>query len=142
MGISLSRRSLLAALGLAPAACANLPRGVALSSARAPAPFPFEHGVASGDPRQDRVILWTRLGQIGTDQDIPVTWEVSADPGFATLQDSGETFARARDDRTVKVDVGGLSPGEAQGRGRRRGIWRSIRWSRPITVCSNRHGSA
>lgn len=111
MGIRLSRRGLLAAIGLAPAACANLPRGAALSSARPPAPFPFEHGVASGDPEPDRVILWTHLGQIGSNPVISAQWEVSEDQFFTRLHSRGETEARAEADYTVKVDAGGLSPG-------------------------------
>lgn len=42
---------------------ALLGSGVASSTAaqRAPRPPAFNHGVASGDPLQDRVLIWTRL---------------------------------------------------------------------------------
>ncbi len=40
----------------------------------------FEHGVASGDPLQDRAVLWTRVTPVeaGT-LAIPVEWEVAKD---------------------------------------------------------------
>ena len=84
-------------------------------------PGTFEHGVASGDPLTDRVILWTRVtpdpaallatAEAGTDAVIKVSWEVASDPGFANVvvRDQGETNARR--DFTIKVDAIGLSPG-------------------------------
>ncbi|MBI3739927.1 MAG: PhoD-like phosphatase N-terminal domain-containing protein, partial [Chloroflexi bacterium] len=36
----------------------------------------FQHGVASGDPLQDRVILWTRL-TIPQQDSIELTWEIA-----------------------------------------------------------------
>lgn len=73
----------------------------------------FSHGVASGDPLSDRVILWTRvLAQDATDgRDLPVTWEVASDAAFATLVASGGATARASSDFCVKVDAAGLQPG-------------------------------
>ncbi|PIM52049.1 alkaline phosphatase [Roseateles chitinivorans] len=73
----------------------------------------FSHGVASGDPLSDRVILWTRvLAQNTTDgRDLPVTWEVASDAAFATLVASGGATARASSDFCVKVDAAGLQPG-------------------------------
>src|SRR3954469_20306755 len=51
---------------------------------------PFTLGVASGDPDQTSVVLWTRLapdplaGGGMPNQDVPVVWEVSGTPDFAT----------------------------------------------------------
>ncbi|MDZ7784247.1 MAG: alkaline phosphatase D family protein [Halioglobus sp.] len=69
----------------------------------------FLHGVASGDPLTDRVILWTRLtpeaeGPVG------VAWEVSESPDFDAVVASGEGTTSADVDYTVKVDVEGLAP--------------------------------
>ncbi len=70
----------------------------------------FQHGIASGDPLQDRVIIWTRLSA-QTNQDIQLSWAVSADPDFDSVVTSGTGLACAEDDHTVRVDVTGLKPG-------------------------------
>ncbi len=72
-------------------------------------PADFNHGVASGDPLTDRVIIWTRVTP-ETDGQIWVGWEVATDAGFANkvAQGSGNTSADV--DYTVKVDVEGLQP--------------------------------
>lgn len=74
-------------------------------------PLPFAHGVASGDPLSDRVILWTRIteenpGSAG----IPVQWTMARDPAMSQVVRSGSQLAEAARDWTVKVDVTGLSP--------------------------------
>jgi alkaline phosphatase D len=74
-------------------------------------PLPFAHGVASGDPLADRVIIWTRITESAPSADaIPVRWEVSATPDFATVLRSGVQNAIAAHDWTIKVDVTGLAP--------------------------------
>ncbi len=70
----------------------------------------FSHGVASGDPLSDRIMLWTRVTS-GTTADVPVRWEVASDSTFATLVASGDATAAAARDYTVKVDAGGLAAG-------------------------------
>lgn len=77
-------------------------------------PVRFEHGVASGDPLADRVILWTRVTP--TRRAMPgekaeVHWELSATPEFIELASHGVAIAEPRRDWTVKVDVAGLTPG-------------------------------
>jgi alkaline phosphatase D len=67
----------------------------------------FGHGVASGDPLADRVMLWTRVTQ-ETSGAIDVGWELSTDPLFATLVASGTVSTSAARDYTVKVDATGL----------------------------------
>lgn len=69
----------------------------------------FLHGVASGDPLPDGVILWTRLSPPGTGA-FEINWQVSLDPAFNRLVASGTVSARAEADFCVHVDVGGLSP--------------------------------
>jgi len=68
----------------------------------------FAHGVASGDPLPDGVILWTR---VSTDGPASVAWEVFDDEAATKLVASGAVEATAERDYTVKVDVRGLSPG-------------------------------
>jgi len=69
----------------------------------------FRHGVASGDPLQDRVIIWTRVSH-SADRPAGVTWTVASDPGLQDVVATGEHEARPEDDLTVKVDVTGLEP--------------------------------
>ena len=70
----------------------------------------FSHGVASGDPTTERVVIWTRVGIDG--DAAPVSWTVARDPGLSDPVAAGEATADARDDHTVHVDVDGLAPGE------------------------------
>jgi alkaline phosphatase D len=71
---------------------------------------PFEHGVASGDPTSDRVVIWTRVES--EDEAVPVAWMLARDPGLRDVVASGETGAGAERDHTVHVDVGGLDPAQ------------------------------
>jgi len=68
----------------------------------------FKHGVASGDPLPDRVILWTRVSDVRGA--VTVAWELARDPAFADLVQQGETTTGAERDYTVKVDPAGLQP--------------------------------
>ncbi|WP_150306353.1 alkaline phosphatase D family protein [Pseudomonas saliphila] len=84
----------------------------ALSAAHAtPRKIAFRHGVASGDPLRDRVILWTRISPIDAlGEAIEVGWEVAADSGFTELLHKGSTGTGPEQDYTVKVDVLNLKP--------------------------------
>ena len=70
----------------------------------------FQHGVGSGDPLQDRVILWTRVTS-PEPQEFQLKWEVAEDRDFQRVVSSGATLARVADDQTARVDAAGLSPG-------------------------------
>jgi alkaline phosphatase D len=72
----------------------------------------FQHGVASGDPLRDRVILWTRVSPpaSGHTGPIGVAWWIARDAGGAEVVREGRVEARADRDFTVKVDVEGLEP--------------------------------
>ncbi|MGK5533007.1 alkaline phosphatase D family protein [Streptomyces sp. URMC 129] len=77
----------------------------------------FHHGVASGDPLPDGVVLWTRVTPVpeavpgsGAGPDLEVGWEVAEDAAFRTVVASGRTTATAASDHTVKADVRGLRP--------------------------------
>ena len=74
----------------------------------------FSHGVASGDPLSDRVILWTRvIPSIPVPSRLQVTWQVARDDTFKRIVSEGEAFADVAHDFTVKVDATGLMPGHA-----------------------------
>ncbi|MCB1703598.1 MAG: alkaline phosphatase D family protein [Halioglobus sp.] len=73
--------------------------------------LPFAHGVASGDPLKDRVIIWTRVTEEDAAGDaVPVTWQVATDPGMRNVVAQGTQDAISEHDWTIKVDVVGLSP--------------------------------
>ena len=81
-------------------------------SVAAAAPLHFTHGVASGDPLSDRVILWTRaLPGSGSHSELEVRWEVAIDENFNNIVTWGTTLTDAGRDYTVKVDVVGLESG-------------------------------
>lgn len=69
----------------------------------------FQHGVASGDPHADSVILWTRVSEQSAA--VSVMWEVSTSSGFESLTASGAFDTDASRDHTVKLEAAGLSPG-------------------------------
>ncbi len=71
-----------------------------------PALAPFYHGVASGDPLTDKVIIWTRITTVNATETIG--WQISTDTTFTTLVNSGTTTTDSFSDYTVKVDVTGL----------------------------------
>ncbi len=71
----------------------------------------FLHGVASGDPLGDKVIIWTRVTPESEGR-VFVGWEVARDAEFSSLVSSGEGSTDAAVDYTVKVDVDGLDPAE------------------------------
>lgn len=69
---------------------------------------PFYHGVASGDPLADRVIIWTRVTPEDSLSQISVRWEISENENFTPVLKSDTTSTTPLRDYTVKVDVDGL----------------------------------
>ncbi|MCF0263966.1 alkaline phosphatase D family protein [Acinetobacter guillouiae] len=70
----------------------------------------FEHGVASGDPLQDRVILWTRLTPNDSSARLQVTWEIALDDQFKQIIKTDKVTTAKAQDFTVKVDATNLKP--------------------------------
>lgn len=83
--------------------------GLLPSFARGAAPRIFAHGVASGDPLHDRVILWTRVS--GVQRRTRVHWMLARDPGMRDVIRQGRTYSEAKNDFTVKVDADRLPAG-------------------------------
>lgn len=82
------------------------------------AEYPFQLGIASGDPAPDGFVIWTRLAprplEIGhgmPSAPVPVKWEVATDRGFSNVARSGEAVARPEMGHAVHVEVEGLEPG-------------------------------
>jgi alkaline phosphatase D len=87
------------------------------TGARAAASALFRHGVASGDPLPDGILLWTRVTPLpdaapgsGFGPDVTVRWQIASDAGFATIVASGAAATGPARDHTVKVDARGLQP--------------------------------
>ena len=75
-------------------------------------PITFNHGVASGDPYSESVILWTRITTPdGFNEVVDVAWETSLNPDFepSSIVDSGTSSTSAARDWTVKVEANGLT---------------------------------
>lgn len=77
----------------------------------------FQHGVASGDPLPNGVLLWTRVTSCPNDYagrgrgvKTQVKWEVSPNRDFKAIVASGTATATPDRDMTVKPDVTGLAP--------------------------------
>lgn len=75
----------------------------------------FPQGLASGDPRPDRVILWCRVepaevGKAATD-DVTVDFVVAKDDALLDVVAHGSVVAQADADHTVRVSPTGLEPG-------------------------------
>ncbi|MFE4657904.1 alkaline phosphatase D family protein [Streptomyces hydrogenans] len=114
-----TRRTVVKAAAVTAVTAPALLGAAAPALADAPAPA-FPHGVASGDPLPDGVLLWTRVTPSpeavpgsGLGADVRVDWEVAEDRGFARVVASGATTAGAAADHTVKADVRGLRPATA-----------------------------
>jgi alkaline phosphatase D len=76
-----------------------------------PDPPPFRHGVASGDPLSDRVILWTRVTPQGSPASVTVFWAIASDPAMSQIVMQSAVNAVPASDYTVKIDATGLLPG-------------------------------
>lgn len=109
----ISRREFLwvSAMSLGALAVSKGLSGCSSSNDSAPV-VAFNHGVASGDPLQDRVLIWTRVTpENPKDDDLLVAWQVATDPAFQNLVHDGETTVKRAHDYTIKVDVQNLLPG-------------------------------
>jgi alkaline phosphatase D len=71
---------------------------------------PFYHGVASGDPLADKVIIWTRITPDSGDITAKtVNWIVATDTAFQNIIKTGTVTTDNSKDYTIKVDVTGLN---------------------------------
>jgi alkaline phosphatase D len=68
----------------------------------------FTHSVASGDPRADGVILWTRY--MGSGDEAKLRVEVARDEGFGRIIRRAEAVASGASDFTARAEVTGLDP--------------------------------
>jgi len=104
------RNALLAGLAGSTAACVTKPDLGAFENTSNGARTLFSCGVASGDPAQDSVVLWTRVDN-ETGGNVRVLVEVAADDSFETLVYSEALETGPAKDWTVKHVATGLEPG-------------------------------
>lgn len=117
---SVSRRNLLRMGG---ASAALIALGINAPDVHAD-PLPhrdglFGLGVASGAPRPDGVVLWTRLAPEPLAEDghgdmplrpVSVRWQVSRDADFSTIEQEGQALAQPGLAHSVHPRVEGLDP--------------------------------
>lgn len=121
---SVSRRRLIGAAGAGLALIAAPPviRGEAAPSWRSGNPFSL--GVASGAPRADGFVLWTRLAPdpLSDDPETPggmsggdvtLRYEIAGDDAMAKVVRRGEATAERAFGYSVHLDVAGLQPGRS-----------------------------
>ncbi|KQX82040.1 alkaline phosphatase D family protein [Streptomyces sp. Root1310] len=113
---SLSPRRRTALKAVAATAVLAGPLAAALPARAAEAPV-FLHGLASGDPLPDGVLLWTRVTPTadaipgsGLGPATEVSWVVATDKALTNVVTRGSTTASAATDHTVKADIRGLAP--------------------------------
>ncbi len=70
-------------------------------------PYSFPHGVASGDPLSDRVMIWTRVTAVNNPTPT-VKWVLAKDSNFRHIVGKGIVTTNTEKDFTVKIDVTGL----------------------------------
>ncbi len=96
----------IGAAGLAAACASDAPQAEAGNGV-------FRHGVASGDPKSDRVVIWTRITPAdAAPGSVKVMWVIASDPEFRSVVQKGEFRTGPERDYTVKVDVQRLKPGK------------------------------
>ncbi|MGJ8562631.1 MAG: alkaline phosphatase D family protein [Alphaproteobacteria bacterium] len=108
----ITRRGLLAAGTAGTVAACTSPAPESFTASGKPASGVFAHGIASGDPLANAVIIWTRVTPANpNDGPVEVIWEVDQDSNFKNPAASGKAVASASSNWTVKVDAEGLEPG-------------------------------
>jgi len=72
--------------------------------------YPFALGVASGYPRPDGMVLWTRLSGRPGPAAIPVRWEIASDEAMRSIVATGTAEAQPAWAHSVHVEARGLAP--------------------------------
>lgn len=101
--------SLLFLIGFYAQGWAVGPQDISLRSMVDTSLAPFYHGVASGDPTPNAIVIWTRV--TGDDAGpVSGTWRMALDTNFTSVVQSGTFTADSTTDYCVKIDVTGLQP--------------------------------
>src|SRR5207244_3271392 len=113
-----SRREFLAAGGSLAAAAVWSSRAIGVVRQNVGlGDYPFQLGVASGDPAPDGFVIWTRLAPKPLEENggmpaeaIEVAWQVAEDEGMSRVVAKGTTVANPDWAHSVHVEVQGLKP--------------------------------
>jgi alkaline phosphatase D len=98
------RGGALGALALAAGGLPNRAAGLATVSS------PFSLGIASGDPTDRSVTLWTRLTRERLNGPVEIDWIVATDAGLKNVIKQGSILALPEAVHSVHVEVNGLAP--------------------------------
>ena len=115
---SASRRRLLHAAWSLAAARVLAPCAIGRARAQPITQYPFSLGVASGCPRPDGAVLWTRiapapLAEAVDAEGIAVGWELARDERFRDIVRCGEVRSTAELGHSIHVELRGLEPDRA-----------------------------
>jgi len=115
--LDLSRRHLLRCFGASAVAAFAMPLARPALANPIFSTYPFQLGVASGEPVADGFVIWTRLApeplEIGHGMPaaaVEVQWEVAEDPAFRSVVRGGIAIARPELGHAIHVEVDGLAP--------------------------------
>jgi len=118
--LDLSRRHLLRCFGASAVTAMALPWASRALADPVFSTYPFQLGIASGEPAPDGFVIWTRLapdpfalGHGMPSAGVEVAWEVAEDDRFATVAQKGVAVARPELGHAVHVEVAGLKPGRS-----------------------------
>ncbi|WP_411817326.1 alkaline phosphatase D family protein [Hyphococcus sp. DH-69] len=84
--------------------CGPLPKSAETTAAE------FNYGVASGDPTQSAVVIWTRAVPTTVSEIANVSFEIAHDETFNDVVRRGMVQTSSQRDFTIKVDVTDLKP--------------------------------
>ncbi len=70
----------------------------------------FALGIASGHPKPDRLVLWTRLSGADLPAKVDVRWELAHDEAFTQIAANGTELAEAAWAHSVHAEPAGLQP--------------------------------
>lgn len=95
------------------AACSSTPTMTAFNALSTESSGVFAHGIASGDPAHDSVVLWTRISFPGEElpANVSVDMELATDSEFSTIVATQNLATGPERDWTVKCIADSLMPG-------------------------------
>ncbi len=69
----------------------------------------FDYGVASFDPTDNQIILWTRVTPATNSSKVTLTYQIATDIAFRSVVKTELVDAVSNDDFTVSIDLSGLT---------------------------------
>lgn len=110
MDSQVTRRGLMGLTASATLAACTSPKPLSTKNDHSKSSGTFQHGVASGDPYETSVVLWTRLTP-EEERDLTVDWEISLSSDFADIIHAGAVHTNLSKDFCAKVVADKLQAG-------------------------------